>query len=78
VTTDGRYELERFLHFRALPLRISETREIPRRINYSTTFPAFSRARQQEGDEDESASKFETGLESCLRELNLTGIGRLP
>jgi len=42
VTTDGRYELERFLHSVPLPLRISETREYKANY-YSTTFPAFSR-----------------------------------
>ena len=77
VTTDGRYELERFLHSVPLPLRISETREYKANY-YSTTLSGILAHVSQEGDEDESASKFETGLNPAYGELNLTGIGRLP
>jgi hypothetical protein len=77
VTTDGRYELERFLHSVPLPLRISETREYKANY-YSTTLSGILAHVTQEGDEDDSSSKFESGLSPAYGEVNLTGIGKLP
>lgn len=77
VTTDGRYELERYLQSVSLPLRISETRNY--RANYYSTTLSGILAHVSEGDtEDDSASKFEKGLSPAYGELNLLGVGRLP
>lgn len=77
VTTDGRYELERYLHSVSLPLRISETREYKANY-YSTTLSGILAHVGEGGHEDDSASKFEKGLSPAYGELNLPGIGRLP
>jgi hypothetical protein len=77
VTTDGRYELERYLHSVSLPLRISETREYKANY-YSTTLSGILAHVSEEGTEDDSTSKFEKGLSPAYGELNLPGIGRLP
>lgn len=77
VTTDGRYELERFLHSVSLPLRISETRDYKANY-YSTTLSGILAHVSDEGTEDDEASKFEKGLSPAYGELNLAGIGRLP
>lgn len=80
VTTDGRYELERYLHSVSLPLRISETREGYKANYYSTTLSGIlaHMSESEEGTEDDSASKFEKGLSPAYGELNLLGVGRLP
>ncbi|MGI9071171.1 MAG: hypothetical protein ACR2JB_07595 [Bryobacteraceae bacterium] len=77
VTTDGRYELERYLHSVSLPLRISETRDYKANY-YSTTLSGILAHVSDEGTEDDSTSKFEKGLSPAYGELNLPGIGRLP
>jgi hypothetical protein len=77
VTTDGRYELERYLHSVSLPLRISETRDYKANY-YSTTLSGILAHVSEEGTEDDSTSKFEKGLSPAYGELNLPGIGRLP
>src|SRR5262249_19217303 len=77
VTTDGRYELERYLHSVSLPLRISETRDYKANY-YSTTLSGILAHVGEEGAEEDSASKFEKGLSPAYGELNLHGIGRLP
>lgn len=77
VTTDGRYELERYLHSVSLPLRISETRDYKANY-YSTTLSGILAHVSEEGAEDDSASKFEKGLSPAYGELNLPDIGRLP
>ena len=48
VTTDGRYELERYLHSVPLPLRISETREYKANY-YSTTLSGILAHVSEEG-----------------------------
>ena len=77
VTTDGRYELERFLHSLSLPLRISETRNYKAHY-YSTTLSGILADMNEEGAEDDSSSKFEKGLSPAYGELNLPEVGRLP
>jgi len=77
VTTDGRYELERYLHSVSLPLRISETRDYKANY-YSTTLSGILAHVSEGGTEDDSASKFEKGLSPAYGELNLQGVGRLP
>jgi hypothetical protein len=77
VTTDGRYELERFLHSVPLPLRISETREYKANY-YSTTLSGILAHASEEGEEHDSSSKFEKGLSPAYGEVNLAGVGRLP
>jgi hypothetical protein len=77
VTTDGRYELERYLHSVSLPLRISETRDYKANY-YSTTLSGILAHVSEEGAEDDSASKFEKGLSPAYGGLNLPDIGRLP
>lgn len=77
VTTDGRYELERFLHSVPLPFRISETRDY--KANYlSTTLSGILSDVSEDGTEDDASSKFEKGLSPAYGELNLPDIGRLP
>jgi hypothetical protein len=79
LTTDGRYELEKFLHSLPLPLRVSETREGYRANYYSTTLSGILAHINEEGNEEhDTNSKFEKGFEPAYGELNLTGIGRLP
>src|SRR5207302_5175811 len=77
VTTDGRYQLERFLHSIPLPLRISETRDYKANY-YSTTLSGILADMNEEGTEENSSSKFEKDLNPAYGEMNLTGIGRLP
>ena len=77
VTTDGRYELERFLHSVSLPLRISETRDYKANY-YSTTLSGILADLKEDGSEDDESSKFEKGLSPAYGELNLPGVGRLP
>src|SRR6266446_3944635 len=78
VTTDGRYELERFLHSVPLPVRISETRAYKANY-YSTTLSGILADINEEGKEkDYSDSKFEKGLSPAYGELNLPEVGRLP
>jgi hypothetical protein len=79
VTTEGRYELERFLHSLPLPIRISETRDGYRANYYSTTLSGILAHINEDGDEEgEANSKFEKGLGPAYGELNLSDIGRLP
>ena len=77
VTTDGRYELERYLHSVPLPFRISETRDYKANY-YSTTLSGILAQVSEGSEEDGSASKFEKGLSPAYGELNLPGVGRLP
>jgi hypothetical protein len=78
VTTEGRYELERFLHSLPLPLLISETRDYKANY-YTTTLSGILAHINEDGDEDDDAhSKFEKGLSPAYGELNLPGVGRLP
>lgn len=77
VTTDGRYELERFLHSVSLPLRISETRDYKANY-YSTTLSGILADLKEDGSEDDESSKFEKGLSPAYGELNLPDVGRLP
>jgi hypothetical protein len=78
VTTDGRYELERFLHSVSLPLRISETRDYKANY-YSTTLSGILADLPEDGAEEvDAGSKFEKGLSPAYGELNLPNVGRLP
>ncbi|MBI4480151.1 MAG: hypothetical protein HY651_09030 [Acidobacteria bacterium] len=77
VTTDGRYELERYLHSVSLPLRISETRDYKANY-YSTTLSGILAHVSEEGTEEDSDSKFEKGLSPAYGEINLPCVGRLP
>ena len=77
VTTDGRYELERFLHSVPLPFRISETRDYKANY-YSTTLSGILAHVNEEGDEEESTRNSRRVLSPAYGELNLPGIGRLP
>ncbi len=78
VTTDGRYELERFLHSVPLPFRISETRDYKANY-YSTTLSGILAHVNEDGaEESEPDSKFEKGLSPAYGELNLPSVGRLP
>jgi len=77
VTTDGRYELERYLHSVPLPFRISETRSY-RANYYSTTVSGIlAHVTENGSDQDYAASKFEKGLSPAYGELNLPSVGRL-
>jgi hypothetical protein len=77
ATTEGRFELEKYLHSVSLPLRISETRDYTANL-YSTTLSGILAHVNEDGGEDESKSKFEKGLGPAYGELNLSGVGRLP
>jgi hypothetical protein len=77
ATTEGRFELEKYLHSVSLPLRISETRDYTANL-YNTTLSGILAHVNEDGGEDESKSKFEKGLGPAYGELNLSGIGRLP
>lgn len=78
VTTDGRYELERFLHSVPLPIRISETRDY-RANYYSTTLSGIlAHGSEDDGEAADQDSKFEKGLGPAYGELNLPNVGRMP
>jgi hypothetical protein len=78
VTTDGRYELERFLHSVCLPFRLSETRAYNANY-YSTTLSGIMATTNSEGDEEgDPNSKFEKDFSPAYGELNLPNIGQLP
>lgn len=77
VTTEGRYELERFLHSVCLPFRLSETRDY-RANYYSTTLSGITAEAQENGDEADSKSKFEKNFSPNYGEFNLPRIGKLP
>lgn len=78
LTTDGRYELERFLHSVCLPFRLSETRDY-RANYYSTTLSGIMSTHNDEGNEEgDLRSKFESDFNPAYGELNLQRAGRLP
>ena len=79
VTTDGRYELERFLHSVCLPFRLSETREYKANY-YSTTLSGImaASAPDSSGNDVNTDSKFEKGFGPAYGDLNLPNIGRMP
>jgi hypothetical protein len=78
VTTDGRYELERFLHSVCLPFRLSESRDYKANY-YSTTLSGIMATTNDEGNEEgDPNSKFEKDFRPAYGELNLPNIGRLP
>jgi len=77
ATTEGRFELEKYLHSVSLPLRITETRDYTANL-YSTTLSGILAHVNDDGSEDDSKSKFEKGLGPAYGEMNLAGIGRLP
>lgn len=76
ATTDGRFELEKYLHSVPLPLRISETRDY--KANYlASTLSGILANTNEDGAEDDQESKFEKGLDPAYGELNLQGVGKL-
>ena len=78
LTTDGRYELERFLHSVCLPFRLSETREYKANY-YSTTVSGIIASTNDEGKEEiDPNSKFEADFSPAYGELSLPQSGRLP
>jgi hypothetical protein len=77
VTTDGRYELEKYLHTVCLPLRLSESRDYKANF-YSTTLSGILAHTNEDGNDDEDDSKFEKDFSPSYGELNLPNIGRLP
>jgi hypothetical protein len=76
VTTDGRYELEKYLHSVCLPFRLSESRDYKANY-YSTTLSGILAHTNEEGN-DEDDSKFERDFSPSYGELDLPNIGRLP
>jgi hypothetical protein len=76
ITTDGRYELERFLLSSCLPFRITETREGFRANYYSATVTGGWNRATAETD-DGGTRHLEEGF-PAYGELNLGGIGTLP
>lgn len=78
VTTEGRYELERFLHSVSLPFRLSETRDYKANY-YSTTLSGIMATTNDEGTEEgDPNSKFEKDFQPAYGEINLPNVGRLP
>lgn len=75
ATTEGRYELERYLHSPCLPFRLTETRDYTAHY-YSTTISGIwaSIGASSTNEED---SKVEVGF-PAYAQLDLTGVGNLP
>lgn len=75
ITTDGRYELERFLQSSCLPFRLTETREYPANY-YSATVVGGWNSATTATDEGES-KKLEDGF-PAYGDISLEHIGNLP
>ncbi len=74
ITTEGRYELERFLHWSCLPFRLTETRDY-RAHYYSTT--VIGGWLSATGSDDGDSKKLEPGF-PAYADLSLPGVGNLP
>jgi hypothetical protein len=75
LTTEGRYELERFLHSPCLPFRVTESREY--KANYYSATVSGGWATATSEGEDGDGRKLEPGF-PAYAELNIPKIGRLP
>ncbi len=75
ITTEGRYELERFLHSPCLPFRVTETRAY--RANYYSATIIGGWASATAGDDEGETGKLEEGF-PAYAVLNIAGVGRLP
>lgn len=75
ATTDGRYELERYLHSPCLPFRLTETRDYSAHY-FSTTISGVWVSIASPNGEPESA-KIEPGF-PAYADLSPWGVGRLP
>jgi hypothetical protein len=74
LTTEGRYELERFLHSPCLPIRVTETRGY--RANYYSATVSGGWVSATIGDEQGEGRKLEEGF-PAYGNLNVEGIGQL-
>lgn len=75
LTTEGRYELERFLHSPCLPFRVTETRDY--RANYYSATIIGGWASATAEDEEGGSRKLEDGFPGYAT-LNVEGVGTLP
>lgn len=75
ITTEGRYELEEFLHSPCLPFRVTETREY--RANYYSATIIGGWTSATTGDEEGESRKLEEGFPAYAT-LNLSDVGQLP
>lgn len=75
ATTDGRYELERYLHSPCLPFRLSETRDYSAHY-FSTTISGVWVSIASPNGEPESV-KIEPGF-PAYADLSPRGVGHLP
>ena len=75
ITTEGRYELERFLLTPCLPFRVTETREY--RANYYSATITGGWVSAIAEDEEGESRKLEDGFPGDAV-LSIEGVGRLP
>lgn len=75
ITTEGRYELEEFLHSPCLPFRVTETREY--RANYYSATVIGGWASATTADEEGESRKLEEGF-PAYAVMNISGVGQLP
>ena len=75
ITTEGRYELEKFLYSPALPFRLTETRDY--NANYYSTTVSGGWISATDTDDAGESAKLEEGFPASAT-LALEGIGRLP
>jgi hypothetical protein len=75
ITTEGRYELEKFLYSPALPFRLTETRSY--NANYYSTTVSGGWISATDTNEAGESAKLEEGFPASAV-LTLDGIGRLP
>ncbi|MCL4489165.1 MAG: hypothetical protein M1570_13695 [Chloroflexi bacterium] len=75
LTTEGRYELERFLHSPCLPFRITETREYKAHYYSATVIGGWASATSE--DEEGESRKLEDGFPGYAS-LNIEAVGTLP
>lgn len=77
LTTEGRYELQRYLQEPALPFRVTETRSF--RANYysATISGIWAEIALAPGAEDSEGSRAEKGF-PAYADLTIPAVGRLP
>jgi hypothetical protein len=76
VTTEGRYELERFLHSPCLPFRLTEARD-GYTANYYSTTVVGGWTGAVVGDDEGGTTKLEDGF-PAYGDLTLHNVGKLP
>lgn len=76
LTTEGRFELEQYLHSPCLPFRVTETRDDYKANYYSATVIGGWNS-VLGGDESDHGDKLEPGF-PAYADLDLAGLGRLP